>query len=301
MSRLHFIINPTSGGGHGARLAQALTALLGAGQVAILGRCDLVAEVAALGPDDAVIACGGDGTASAVAEVIAARPGRGPAMGVVPLGTGNDLARVLGWSHWRQGDLPGLVGALRVAGRRQFDRWRLDGPGCRRSWCNYLSIGIDAAVAYHFHHLRLRHPGIARGGNINRGIYGLLGAQQRAVDLHRLVRLSAGLALPRWASGLVLCNIPSYAGGVTLARGMRTNDGQLEALIMGHGLSLGLVTARLRRPRLLGRFAHLSFAVGEGVVMQTDGEPFAAQPGHYRLSPASAITVLVADGAPCAT
>jgi len=301
VSRLHFIINPKSGGGHGARLAQGLSALLGSTQVAILGRCDPLAVVAGLGPEDAVIACGGDGTASGMAEIIAAQGGRGPALGVVPLGTGNDLARVLGWSQWRQSDLPALVAALRVAGRRQLDRWRLDGPGCHRSWCNYLSIGVDACIAHHFHHLRLRHPLLVRGGHINRGIYGLLGAQQRAIDLPRLLRLTGGLALPHWASGLVLCNIPSYAGGVTLARGMRSDDGRLEALVIGHGLSLGLVTARLRRPRLLGRFAHLGFTLAKGVVMQTDGEPFAAQPGPYRLSPAPAITVLVADGAPCAT
>jgi len=295
----HFIINPASGAGAGARLARELATLVGPAQISLLGRCDLPGIIARLGPQDAAVACGGDGTASAVAEVIAERAAA-PALGIVPLGTGNDLARVLGWKETR-GSLAALVEALRVAGRRQLDRWRVEGPGLRRSWCNYLSMGVDARVAQRFHDLRLRHPSLVRGGNINRGLYGVLGAQQRGIDLVRQVRLTGGPSLPQWAGVLVLGNIPSYAGGVTLARDMRVDDGRLELLALGHGISLGLVTARLRRPRLLGRTDHLEFDLGGTLAMQVDGEPFSAGPGHYRVVPDRSITVLVADGAPCAT
>lgn len=300
MPQAHFIINAASGAGAGARLAQELATLVGSAQVSLLGRCDLSAVIAGLGPADAVVACGGDGTASAVAEVIAERGSGAPALGVVPLGTGNDLARVLGWKG-AGGDLAALVTALRVAGRRQLDRWRVEGPELRRSWCNYLSLGVDARVAQRFHHLRLRHPSLVRGGNINRGIYGVLGAQQRGIDLARQVRLMGGPTLPHWAGVLVLGNIPSYAGGVALARGMQVDDGRLEMLALGHGISLGLVTARLRRPRLLGRTGQVEFDLGGTLAMQVDGEPFSARPGRYRVVRDRSITVLVADGAPCAT
>jgi diacylglycerol kinase (ATP) len=246
-----------------------------------------------------VVACGGDGTASSLAEVVAARGAAAPALGVVPLGTGNDLARVLGWQGWS--DVRALVAALAVAARRPLDRWRIDGPGLGRGWCNYLSLGVDARVALRFHHLRLRHRWLARGPAINRGLYGVLGAQQRGVDLARRMRLVDHPSLPRWAGVLVLGNIPSYAGGVVLARGMRADDGLLEAVALGHGLSLGLVTGRLRRPRLLARLAHLVFDLGAPVAMQVDGEPFIAPPGHYRISRAASVQVLVANGAPCAT
>ena len=299
MSQTHFIINPASGAGAGSRLARALTAVVGPGQVSLLGHCDLSAVIAHLGPEDVAVACGGDGTASAVAEAIAAHGPAAPALGIVPLGTGNDLARVLGWSG--AGDnLPTLLAALRVSGRRQLDRWRVEGPDLRRSWCNYLSLGVDARVAQRFHHLRLRHPSLVRGGDINRGIYALLGAQQRGIDLVRQVRLT-GQSLPRWASVLVLGNIPSYAGGATLARGMHIDDGRLELVALGHGVSLGLVTGRLRRPRLLGRSGEVEFDLGGTLAMQVDGEPFSARPGHYRIVRDRSISVLVADGAPCAT
>ena len=136
---------------------------------------------------------------------------------------------------------------------------------------------------------------------MNRALYGLLGAQQRGMDLARQVALPQGPSLPHWASVLVLCNIPSYAGGATLARGMRSDDGQLEAVALGHGISLGLVTGRLRRPRLLRRMEYVTVDLGGDLAMQVDGEPFTACAGRYRVTHAGTIRALVADGSLCAT
>ena len=140
-----------------------------------------------------------------------------------------------------------------------------------------------------------------RGAGLNRTLYGLLGAQQRGIDLARQIALPDGPPLPHWASVLVLCNIPSYAGGARLARGIRSDDGQVEAVALGHGISLGLVTGRLRCPRLLQRLDHLTIDQGADVAMQVDGEPFTARAGRYRVTHAGRIRALVADGSPCAT
>jgi diacylglycerol kinase (ATP) len=297
--RLHFVINSASGGGEGARLAGVLAALHGATSVSLLGRVDLAALVAQLTAVDAVVACGGDGTASAVAEVLARRGAAAPALGLVPLGTGNDLGRVCGWSGWDRRDLPGLVAALAVARRRRLDRWRLETDGWQRTWCNYLSLGEDARIAQRFHRLRLRHPHVVRGTFVNRSLYGALGAVQVPHDLTRVVRLPSGPRLPPWTGALVLANIPSYAGGVELAGDMRVDDGRFELVALGHGPALALVTCRLRRPRLLARRGDLRLEVGGMVAAQADGEPFALPRGRYRVVPAPSVAVLVAGGALC--
>ena len=97
------IVNPSSGSSRGAELAATLKdSVLGLGATACAVR---LTE----GPDDALnwsvaaandgidmlIAAGGDGTVTAVAQGVL-RSGSGATIAIVPLGTGNGMARVLG-------------------------------------------------------------------------------------------------------------------------------------------------------------------------------------------------------------
>jgi diacylglycerol kinase (ATP) len=162
---------------------------------------------------------------------------------------------------------------------------------------NYCSVGGDAAVALQFHQARLRHPQVLRGSWVNKGMYALLGAGQRAIPLRQMLRFSDGFIMPTWAHAVVFANIDSYAGGVVLAAGGQPDDGLLEVVALGHGLSLGLVTARLRRPRLLQRVAQPRFSLGVATPMQIDGEPFIAPPGLYQMQQAGRLAVLLGTSA----
>ncbi|MDR0898335.1 MAG: diacylglycerol kinase family lipid kinase [Oscillospiraceae bacterium] len=95
---LHLIINPSAGNGRGARLgALVLQALVREGvahTAAYTERpghgSDLAREAAAAGAET-IVAIGGDGTVREVALGLG-----GAALGIIPAGTGNDVAKMLG-------------------------------------------------------------------------------------------------------------------------------------------------------------------------------------------------------------
>ncbi|HEY2959018.1 MAG TPA: diacylglycerol kinase family protein [Actinomycetota bacterium] len=124
--------NPASGGGRGARalpgvverLRRAGVELVEVHRTASLddarkAACDAATEV------DAVVAVGGDGTIGACASGLAAAgPDARAALGVVPAGGGNDLARALGLPT---GDPLAAAGLLPGLPRRRVDLATADG------------------------------------------------------------------------------------------------------------------------------------------------------------------------------
>ena len=89
-----FIINPISGKGKKAKIAQLLLAK--GYKVAFTeyaGHAEVLAREAT---DEIVVAVGGDGTVNEVARGIV---GTEKALGIIPCGSGDGLARHLGLSH----------------------------------------------------------------------------------------------------------------------------------------------------------------------------------------------------------
>uniref|UniRef100_A0A8D9EJQ7 diacylglycerol kinase (ATP) n=1 Tax=Cacopsylla melanoneura TaxID=428564 RepID=A0A8D9EJQ7_9HEMI len=90
-----------------------------------------------------------------------------PSVGIIPLGTGNDLSRVLGWGKLFNKDSCSAFQILDSLTRSQvahLDRWSVQIKSIRQlrltraiksKWMyNYLSIGVDAQVALDFHNTR---------------------------------------------------------------------------------------------------------------------------------------------------
>lgn len=133
------IVNPAARGGRSAESA-ALAACRAAGLEPRLRRTTAAghaAQIAAAEADDeSVLVLGGDGT---VMEVVGALVGRGIAVGVLPGGTGNQLARHLG--------IPlDVARAVRAVVRAEIATMDLGRLGDGRYFSLTAGFGLDAAM-----------------------------------------------------------------------------------------------------------------------------------------------------------
>lgn len=157
MYKFVFLINPISGGGQGKMIHQFLPEIMESMNfkpeewksefTRKNGMEELVQE--ALASTETLIAVGGDGTVSSVLSVmLASEFANSVKIGLIPLGTGNDLARVLQlYKPFVDKGLLFLVRRLLVANARPFDIWKVNG---KLALANYFSAGIDARIAHDF-------------------------------------------------------------------------------------------------------------------------------------------------------
>ena len=175
-SPLIVFLNPKSGGNQGAKLMRRFQSLLNPRQVFDLtkGGPRPAIEMFKSVPEVRLLACGGDGTAGWVLSVLdKVKMSHPPPVGVLPLGTGNDLSRSLGWGGgYMDEPLGDILLAIQSADVISMDRWRLEtlpDPDSPRSQKgvdfppldvvnNYFSLGVDAQIALQFHEAREANP-----------------------------------------------------------------------------------------------------------------------------------------------
>ena len=277
------IANPAAQNGNGAAAAQRAVGL----PRAQLGE-DAVVLARTAGPRHAseiaeraegcstVIALGGDGVIHEVAGGLMRRPAaRRPALGVIPVGSGNDYARTLGVSTKVDEACAQLLGAE----ARLADVGRVNGHW----FVETLSFGVDAAIALDTVERR------ARTGRTGTALYLASGMDQllHHLDCHRYTASFDGGEPVRGASFTFAVQVgPTYGGGFRICPDARIDDGLLDVciahppfgvaravfvfLLAKGGRHTGFRQIELRRARTL------SVRFDAPPPVQIDGEPLEA-------------------------
>uniref|UniRef100_A0A5F8HA22 Diacylglycerol kinase n=1 Tax=Monodelphis domestica TaxID=13616 RepID=A0A5F8HA22_MONDO len=179
MKPLLVFVNPKSGGNQGSKIIQSFLWYLNPRQVFDLsqGGPKEALELYRRVPNLRILACGGDGTVGWILSTLdQLRLKPSPPVAILPLGTGNDLARTLNWGGgYTDEPVSKILSHVEEGNVVQLDRWDLRaepnpeaGPDERDEGAtdrlpldvfnNYFSLGFDAHVTLEFHESREANP-----------------------------------------------------------------------------------------------------------------------------------------------
>lgn len=313
--RYALLYNPIAGRGRAqAAAAEALAVLEAAGHEVIEGRSERAGHIQEMSGEfasevDRLLVLGGDGSLREAATGLL-ESGRADrvAAGVLPLGTGNVVAREAGLPL----DPVEAARALLAA-----EPWRIDVGWARAGdedaehlFLAMAGFGYDAAIAERIAAARSR-PGSFGAGWYRRSadtLYGYLAAAEMLrLGVPRFGIRVDGKSVAERAAAAIVSNVRTYAKGMSMSPNARADDGHFDHHVRTSRApwvtGAALLAAQLRRhaPRWSARGGTGTSAVIEGaggalIPWQLDGDamPRAARVS-LRLVP-GALTLLRAPG-----
>ncbi|XP_044200183.1 diacylglycerol kinase zeta-like isoform X3 [Thunnus albacares] len=321
MKPLLVFVNPKSGGNQGTKILQSFMWYLNPRQVFDLSQggpkegLEMFRKVHNL----RILACGGDGTVGWILSCLddlALNPQ--PPVAVLPLGTGNDLARTLNWGGgYTDEPLSKILSHVEDGTVVQLDRWNLQVEPNQSSGAeadeqqtdklpldvfnNYFSLGFDAHVTLEFHESREANPEKFNSRFRNKMFYAgtafsdfLMGSSK---DLSKHIKVVCdGTDLTSKVQDLklqclVFLNIPRYCAGTTPwgnpsehhdFEPQRHDDGYIE--VIGFTMT-SLATLQVGgHGERLNQCREVTLTTTKPLPVQVDGEPCRLAPSVIHIS-----------------
>jgi diacylglycerol kinase (ATP) len=282
------LTNPVAGKGKGGRVRdRALARLRGSGLVVrdLEGRdadeaLDLARQCVADGVD-ALVVCGGDGMVHLAVQAVAST---GTALGIVPAGTGNDVAR---YFDLPRGD-PEAAADRVIAGRTRTVDLARSGS---KYFVTVLAAGFDAIVNERAN--RMTWP----KGQMRYNLATL--AELRVFEPLPYVLQIDDTQLQLEAMLVAVGNGPSFGGGLRITEGALLDDGMLDVVIIKPMSKAGLIRTypklfkgtHVTHPQYEHHLARSVTVAAPGIVSYADGERFGPLPLTVECA-AGALTVL---------
>lgn len=226
---------------------------------------------------DAVVVCGGDGTVNETARSLC---GTDVALGIIPSGSGNGLARHLGIPVEE-------MLSLDVIGKGHLLRCDSGLANGRHFFCTF-GLGFDAYVSKLF-------AGEKRRGRMT--YMKLVMSEFSKYKSQRYTIEANGETLEREAFVVAVCNASQYGNNTFIAPGASVCDGMLDIVVVERGNQLSLVQTGLDLVTGMTPYNHhvetlrvneATIGLPEGAYAHIDGEPLDIEgPLHIKCLPNS--------------
>jgi len=286
---LALLTNPTAGKGRGTRTAaMALPRLLGAGYDvrSLAGRSpeealDLARQCVADGIE-ALVVCGGDGMVHLGAQAVT---GTDTPLGIIPAGTGNDVARYLDLPR----SDPALAADVVARGKeRTIDLARVGSV----YFVTVLAAGFDAIVNERANAMTWPK------GQMRYNLATL--AELRVLAPIPYVLELDGVEERLEATLVAVGNGPSFGGGLRITEGAVLDDGMLDVVVIKPLSKLDLLRTypkllrgtHVHHPQYRHHRVRRVTVAAPGIVAYADGERIGALPLTIEVAP-GALRVLV--------